>query len=319
MADLNFEYPDARCITDGRGYVYWNAWKWVEYDANQSGEYIAEDSLVRTMINVCKNLFDGTFTYTETVVKEDGTTEEVTKNYPAIDSSLSLTDYFLENYGDKFFKFPACRVGYNEDNNSRVIQTAYVRAQNIMSNYAFANKYKVLTSLRTIDLKYNPIENYNMVESFEGGSGGGTGSEGHSWLGTVNHKTSGNITEESTANGTVTTKSTTYDNTDFRDVEKVETKIPTTKTSYGTGDNVYTVSDTQKKYNKDDPTNDESTGSVMQTSYQNADVHTLKRRGNIGVTTSQQMIQSERELAQFNIVKDFFDGFQKTITLDIWY
>ena len=46
--------------------------------------------------------------------------------------------------------------------------------------------------------------------------------------------------------------------------------------------------------------------------------HTLTRSGNIGVTTTQQMLESERELANFNILKDFFDELSKEILLGVY-
>lgn len=46
--------------------------------------------------------------------------------------------------------------------------------------------------------------------------------------------------------------------------------------------------------------------------------HKLTRSGNIGVTTSQQMIESERELRRFNLVKEFCEELFKEISLSVW-
>lgn len=46
--------------------------------------------------------------------------------------------------------------------------------------------------------------------------------------------------------------------------------------------------------------------------------HNLTRSGNIGVTTSQQMIESERELANFNIVRQFCEELNKEILLEVY-
>lgn len=46
--------------------------------------------------------------------------------------------------------------------------------------------------------------------------------------------------------------------------------------------------------------------------------HNLTRSGNIGVTTSQQMIESERELAAFNIVRQFCEELNKEILLNVY-
>lgn len=46
--------------------------------------------------------------------------------------------------------------------------------------------------------------------------------------------------------------------------------------------------------------------------------HELTRKGNIGVTTSQQMIESERQLVRFSILKEFFEDINKELLLSVW-
>lgn len=46
--------------------------------------------------------------------------------------------------------------------------------------------------------------------------------------------------------------------------------------------------------------------------------HDLTRSGNIGVTTSQQMIESERELVRFNVIDEFCKELNKEILLSVW-
>lgn len=46
--------------------------------------------------------------------------------------------------------------------------------------------------------------------------------------------------------------------------------------------------------------------------------HELTRSGNIGVTTSQQMIESERELVRFNVIDEFCKELNKEILLSVW-
>ncbi len=48
------------------------------------------------------------------------------------------------------------------------------------------------------------------------------------------------------------------------------------------------------------------------------DSYTLEKSGNIGVTTTQQMLQAERELADFDVVKMFFEELNKYVLLQIW-
>ena len=46
--------------------------------------------------------------------------------------------------------------------------------------------------------------------------------------------------------------------------------------------------------------------------------HELTRKGNIGVTTSQQMIESERQLVRFSLLKEFFEDINKELLLSVW-
>ena len=46
--------------------------------------------------------------------------------------------------------------------------------------------------------------------------------------------------------------------------------------------------------------------------------HELTRKGNIGVTTSQQMIESERQIVRISLVKEFFDDIAKQLLLSVW-
>ena len=47
--------------------------------------------------------------------------------------------------------------------------------------------------------------------------------------------------------------------------------------------------------------------------------HSLTRSGNIGVTTSQQMIEQERQLVKFSVLREFFDDVNKELLLSVWY
>ena len=46
--------------------------------------------------------------------------------------------------------------------------------------------------------------------------------------------------------------------------------------------------------------------------------HELSRRGNIGVTTSQQMIEQERNIVRFSVVKEFFNDLNNELLLAVW-
>lgn len=54
------------------------------------------------------------------------------------------------------------------------------------------------------------------------------------------------------------------------------------------------------------------------TSRVNTKVHNFSRSGNIGVTTSQQMIEQERNLVKFSVIEEFFKDLNHELLLAVW-
>lgn len=159
-----------------------------------------------------------------------------------------------------------------------------------LTNYCtiFARTYQTKYNklLATEKLEYDPIENYSMTES-----GMDVRTPDLVSNTTANGTSSGNATDASTTTSAVTT----YDNTaDFINQNK------------GTADNTNTTS-----------TENSSTGTTTTTGTEKT-THEFKRSGNIGVTTSQQMIQSEREVADFSALAQFVTDIANIICLSIY-
>lgn len=159
-----------------------------------------------------------------------------------------------------------------------------------LTNYCtiFARTYQAKYNklLATEKLEYNPIENYSMSEN-------GTDVRTPDLVSntTASGTTSGNATDTNTTTSAVTT----YDNTtDFINQNK------------GTADNTSTTN-----------TENSSTGKTTTTGTEKT-THEFKRSGNIGVTTSQQMIQSEREVADFSALAQFVTEIANIICLLIY-
>ena len=148
----------------------------------------------------------------------------------------------------------------------------------------YQTKYNKL--IATEKLKYDPIENYSMTEI-------GTDVRIPDLVSntTASATSSGNATDTNTTTSAVTT----YDNTaDFINQNK------------GTADTTTTTS-----------TENSSTGKTTTTGTEKT-THEFKRSGNIGVTTSQQMIQSEREVADFSALAQFLTDIANVICLSIY-
>lgn len=142
---------------------------------------------------------------------------------------------------------------------------------------------------KTLSLEYNPIENYSMTE-------------------TENVQDTHKGTLESNGNNTNTYIETTLvDNTSnnqlwgFNSTDSVNSDKQTgdtTRDVESTTDNTHKNTDRETK----DITSD----------------RTLKRSGNIGVTTSQQMIESERQLWLWNFFESVFSDIDKILVLKIY-
>ena len=146
--------------------------------------------------------------------------------------------------------------------------------------------------IATLQLEYNAIENYSMVEEESSSNEGSTSSTGST---TNLTKTKTNIT---TSNDTEHKRSG-YNSNNYQPDSKDE-------------------QDTHVTGSPDENYND-SSGSVNDsTSSSNEGSRTLTRSGNIGVTTSQQMIESELKLREYNINKMMYDDIDKILTSNIY-
>lgn len=114
--------------------------------------------------------------------------------------------------------------------------------------------YKLDTLFETTELDYNPIENYNMVES-------------------------GRDETRNTSSGSTTTYTTSYNSTQEAESGK-----------------------------------NEAGGSSS-----SALIHSFSRSGNVGVTTSQQMVEAQREVAELDFVGIVAEMIVHNFTTSLYY
>ena len=148
----------------------------------------------------------------------------------------------------------------------------------------YSNRF--IKSVSVLLSDYNPIENYNSTEteSMEITGQNSTTSE-------ISSTTTGENTTNTT--GETTETLSPYDSENFNNNSKNNSSDVTTENS-STSDN----------------TSNTMSGTSSQTN-----ARTLKRSGNIGVTTSQQMIQSEIDLRKNDLINDFFNIVQNYILM----
>lgn len=203
-----------------------------------------------------------------------------------------LRDFIYDNFG--YYEISDKIKNTTERKNKTMLEVI----QEIASNIYLNNEYRYNTLYSTIIQEYNPIENYSMSEKIETAYNGKeinsttfTGSERET------HAINEQRTEHSQTNEggrTNVLKTAPYDSENFFNKEQSTTTQDSPSSSEisigNTGENT-----TAKTFEN------RSDSNVKSFEGRN-DVVTHTRSGNIGVTTSQQMLESQRALANFNFV-----------------
>lgn len=160
-------------------------------------------------------------------------------------------------------------------------------------------------ALKALYSTYDPISNYDMLEE---------GADGERKAQTTSTTTPhGKITTDVTLSGTLQTDTTLYKSgvdssgdgvqTDKSStVETPTSRKTTTETTYGTG------TDSEIKQQSQNDQTATAAGTTL-TGLDTGREHVLSRKGNIGVTTSQQMITSEMELRRQDFILQYIRRF----------
>ena len=166
----------------------------------------------------------------------------------------------------------------NMTNNTNMIK----QASDYIALYGKSHKYEYDKLVDTLSLEYNPIENYSMTEKG---------------------------TDTRTPNITQTNKGVNTNTVG------VDTSITTGKTTFDKSNSF--INDT-KTTNTGTNTDTQDINTTVTTAGNEKTVHEFTRSGNIGVTTSQQMIESERQLAMFSVVDLFVKAIADIILIGVY-
>ena len=190
----------------------------------------------------------------------------------------------------------------------------YVR--NVVLALLVRNEYKYKTLLATEDFEYDPIENYNMIETLTND----ITTDAYGKIDTLQHGQSQtrtpNLTDTRTPNTTDTHTPTSLTTTETDQIEGFNSSSwqdANKKTIVQSGSEATTHTGTETVAQTGTETVAQTgtetvanTGSDIDT-LSGQDTHTrnytLTRSGNIGVTTSQQMIEAERNVANFSALQ----------------
>ena len=220
------------------------------------------------------------------------TLNEWVENFPAIETIFDKISKELKLFTilapDEMFFYFVNKFGERDfykyyDNENVTSNTNMVKqASDYIVLYGKSHKYEYDKLVDTLSLEYNPIENYSMVEK-------GTDTR------------TPNITQTNKGKNTNTVG--------------LDTSITTGKTTFDKSDSFINDS---KTTNTGTNTDTQDIDTTVTTAGNEKTVHEFTRSGNIGVTTSQQMIQSERELAMFSVVDMFVKAIADIILIGVY-
>lgn len=276
-------------------------------------------------------------------------TDFITNGYaPLNDTTFQsvLSDYISFNHGNLNIRYT---LEDSVKNNPSILQ-------NVIVNWYNSHKYQYETLYKTTLLKYEPLQNYNRTEEVEDttsriGTNDTTFGSRTDTSTTNNTTNTGaqdntNTDNETTKIGTINTETNSstskkgsesnekevapYDAETYYNQEKDTlsfTNRTDTNTSATTTDartDTRTNNSTEKIGARIDTTESSTSntfGVHTDATSRNENetyTHTSHMYGNIGVTTSQQMLQSEREVAYFNFVSIVAHDIIKLIAICIY-
>lgn len=216
-------------------------------------------------------------------------------NIPWDSSDDALLDFyfFSQNSGLKLIS-PMLQAKIGENNT--ISENDFVFICQIIYSIFGKNWVKLYA---TLNFDYNPIDNYSMTED-------STDNE------TDNETRTPNITTTTTPNTTTTTTPTNYKTTTKEKTYGFDSSsaVPSDETEVET---TGTTSTSQTGTTSTTETGTEQTGKI------NAKSHHLSRTGNIGVTTSQRMIEQERKLWDWFFFSRVFKDLDSLMTLGLYY
>ena len=151
--------------------------------------------------------------------------------------------------------------------------------------------------VKALAIEYSPLENYDRMEEWQD-TRNNHGSETTS--GTLGRTTSDSLSRTATDGGTTETKVSAYDSSTYQPSNQVTVTNSSGFTDTGSG-----------------TLNDTTSGSTT-TSFGEGAKHEGRVHGNVGVTTSQTMLESELQIAEWNLYEHITDLFLSEFVIPIY-
>ena len=241
------------------------------------------------------------------------------------DIAVINQDYYYRHSGSKIV---SPLVGHFLDDVGKLTNNGCYSLARIIVNDYKTNWDKIYKAL-TID--YSPIENYDLTEESTDSrshTSDHTGTDGTTHTGTDTTAQSGE--DSTTDGGTIGTTNTIKDATEktVNGIAGFNTQDEFSKDTSSTKTVNQVVQNDEKrnltgstKYGKTETNTLDTTDNTTYNSTikeTDSESHSLRRHGNIGVTTSQQMIESELVLRKKNFFDIVFSDIDRLLTLSIY-
>lgn len=246
-------------------------------------------------------------------------TDDGRSKYPIclqkVENLIAVTDIIMRRYPNKRLFYGTL---YNGEIETGKDNRTFTIIRNLIDSALVENKYKIDTLYDTTTLEYNPIENYNRIqkttikhEGSEADTRNGSeervhgGSDTLAYTGGTTSTPSGsttNIHSTTAFNEPSEFAGDTKDVTTYDGMQTTETFKDRKDTNQYNSNETVTYNDVKNEHtfaNRVDTTEDSTSG-------------------NIGVTTSQQMLESEREIAEFSVFAVIADIVQESFCTYEW-
>ena len=167
--------------------------------------------------------------------------------------------------------------------------------------------------IKALNVEYNPLENYDRIEEWEethSGSKNGTT--------TTNESRSDNTTTNDTSNnsGSITNNQS---NTTTNSVSAYDSTNLVNESQSVDGGNSSSTSNGNTTSSSSSNNNVRSDGTVTTNDSESAsDLRKGRTHGNVGVTTSQSMLESELNIAKWNVYKHITDLFMQEFCIMVY-
>lgn len=200
-------------------------------------------------------------------------------------STYDMTLMYNTLYGRNFLSVPLILPTQDVDKYDECVDELSTKMKSILNLYL----YKYLKWIETMGYAYNPLWNVDGTESFQYIDSHGKVTRKQTPI----LKTSDEL------------QTTPFDNTTYRNTEK------TTTTYSGTFS-----TDEEEHTNVVTDSIDGPVHAITGGDYSH--IEKRIRQGNIGVTQTTQLIESERNLVKFNIIQEFFNDINKQLLIGIY-